>query len=194
MQQFQGKMITAIGQLRTDHARSRRSSSHHSRGEVGQGNQDRTTSNVVRTADTRSDRPLRPQFLPSQNNKEPPPKAEEEETRVTVDVMVARDEYMQLPADVRQLMNLNQFVNQRRDKARNRQERQDRRLRGPVRQAFHPLEYKDALNKINIPTFNGTGELSARSWVHKLDTFLALKPMEEEKAVQFATMHLEGVA
>ena len=34
----------------------------------------------------------------------------------------------------------------------------------------------------------------ARSWVHKLDTFVAPEPMEEDKATEFVTMHLEGVA
>ena len=36
--------------------------------------------------------------------------------------------------------------------------------------------------------------MSAESWIHKHDTFLSLKLMEEDKAIQFVTMHWEGVA
>lgn len=107
--------------------------------------------------------------------------------------MVAYDEYKMLPNDVRQLINLNQFINQRRDKAKFRLERQERRSRGQTRQDTQPIEFKDALNKVSLPTFDGSRKVSARSWVHKLDTLLSLKPMEEQKAIQFATMHLEGV-
>ena len=32
-----------------------------------------------------------------------------------------------------------------------------------------------------------------RAWVHKLETFLMLKPILEEKAIRFTTVHLEGV-
>jgi len=50
------------------------------------------------------------------------------------------------------------------------------------------------LNRVPIPTIDGSGKLSARAWVNKLDTYLSLKPLTEKKAIQFATRHLEGLA
>lgn len=186
-------MITAMGQLRMDQSRSRRLSSVTSRANSRHENQDRAGSNAVRTAITRSDRPLRPTFLPRQNE-EMIPEQPEVETHITDDVMAAYVDYMTLPEQVRVLMNLNQFMDQQKEKARYLMNRQDGRTRGQGRLGAQPVEYKDALNKISLPIFDGSGQMSARSWIHKLDTFLSLKPMEEDKAIQFATMHLEGVA
>ena len=42
--------------------------------------------------------------------------------------------------------------------------------------------------------FDGNGKSIAQSWIHKLDTFLALQPMTEEEAIKYATLHLEGAA
>ena len=42
--------------------------------------------------------------------------------------------------------------------------------------------------------FDGSGKTIAQSWIHKLDTFLALRPMTEEEAIKYATLHLEGTA
>ena len=85
-------------------------------------------------------------------------------------------------------------MDQRKEKARFHMNRQDGRPRGQGRFGTQLVEYKDALNKIRLPTFDGSGQMSARSWIQKLDTFLSLKPMEEDKVIQFATMDLEGVA
>ena len=30
-----------------------------------------------------------------------------------------------------------------------------------------------------MPTFDGSGRMTAQAWIHKLDTFLALRPMTE---------------
>ena len=48
------------------------------------------------------------------------------------------------------------------------------------------------MNKLTHPTFDGSGQTSARAWIHKLDTYLTLKPMAEAETIRFATMHLEG--
>ena len=34
----------------------------------------------------------------------------------------------------------------------------------------------------------------AQEWIHKLDTFLALRPMKEIESIKYDTLHLEGVA
>ena len=45
-----------------------------------------------------------------------------------------------------------------------------------------------------MPTFDGSGKMTTQAWIHKLDTFLALRPMTEIEAIKYATLHLEGVA
>ena len=34
--------------------------------------------------------------------------------------------------------------------------------------------------------------MTAQAWIHKLDTFLALRPMSKTDAIKYATLHLEG--
>ena len=150
LQQFQDRTITASDQLRIDHTRSRSPSSEHNRREDRHRNQDREASNVARMTATRSDWQLHPTFLPRQVEREPIRR------HITDDILEANVKYMHLSADVRQLINLNQFMNQHKVKARNHLERKDKRPRGQVRQGTHPVEYKDSFNKIYIPTFNGT--------------------------------------
>ena len=96
MQQFQDRMITAMGQLRMGHSRSRRSSSVPSRTNSRHENQDRVGSNAVRTTNTRSDRPLHPTFLPRQNEEETIPEQPEVETHITNDVLATYVDYMAL--------------------------------------------------------------------------------------------------
>ena len=50
------------------------------------------------------------------------------------------------------------------------------------------------MNKLSLPTFDGSIKTSVRAWIHKLDTYLTLKPMSETEGIKFATMHLEGAA
>ena len=90
-------------------------------------------------------------------------------------------------------MSLNQFMNQYKDKARNCLERLDMRPQAQVRQGTQSAEYEDALNKISVQIFSGIEGIATRSRVHKLHTFLALKPIKE-RTIQLATIHLEGVA
>ena len=36
--------------------------------------------------------------------------------------------------------------------------------------------------------------MTAQAWIHKLDTFLVVRPMTEIEAIKYVTFHLEGVA
>ena len=45
-----------------------------------------------------------------------------------------------------------------------------------------------------MPYYDGSNKFRARSWVQKLDYYLSLRPMPEEDAIRFCTLHLEGVA
>ena len=45
---------------------------------------------------------------------------------------------------------------------------------------------------LTLPSFDGSGHMIAQAWIHKLDTFLALRPMLEIDAIKYATLHLEG--
>ena len=51
-----------------------------------------------------------------------------------------------------------------------------------------------ATSKLTLPSFDSTGEMTAYTWIHKLDTFLALRPVLEIDAIRYATLHLEGSA
>ena len=45
---------------------------------------------------------------------------------------------------------------------------------------------------MNLEHFDGTGRVTARVWIHKLDTYLALRPMFEVDAIKFGVLHLDG--
>lgn len=66
--------------------------------------------------------------------------------------------------------------------------RQNRRPRGKDN------ELKWATGKLSLTTFDGSSRMTMQAWVHKIDTFLALRPMIEVEAIKYATLHLEGAA
>lgn len=47
---------------------------------------------------------------------------------------------------------------------------------------------------MTLAHFDGSGRVTARAWVHKLDTYLALCPMTEDFSIGFVILHLDGVA
>ena len=51
-----------------------------------------------------------------------------------------------------------------------------------------------AIGKLTIPTFDESGMMIDQDFIHKFDTFLALRPMKKIKVIEYATLHLEGVA
>ena len=57
---------------------------------------------------------------------------------------------------------------------------------------FNDLKRK--IGKLNLLSFDGSGVITAQSWVLKANTYFQLNPMPEEEAIKFATLHLEGVA
>ena len=76
-------------------------------------------------------------------------------------------------------------MNQKREAERPQQDR---------RPKVQNRDLKHAMNKLNLPTFDGSNKVLARAWIHKLDTYLTLKPMSETEAIRFATTYLEGAA
>jgi len=46
---------------------------------------------------------------------------------------------------------------------------------------------------MQIPYFDASDKISARTWLQKLQTYFTLNPMVEE-VVKFATLHLDGIA
>ncbi|XP_057871152.1 uncharacterized protein LOC131077629 isoform X1 [Cryptomeria japonica] len=50
------------------------------------------------------------------------------------------------------------------------------------------------VSKLSLPTFDGSGEVTAQAWVQKLDTYLSLSPMTEDEAIKFAILHFNGIA
>ena len=83
-------------------------------------------------------------------------------------------------------MTFERFVNQRREHYH--AVRQNSRPRG------EDNELKHAIGKLSLTTFDGSNRMKAQAWIHKLDTFLALRPMTEVEAIKYATLHLEGAA
>ncbi|KAH9320737.1 hypothetical protein KI387_015376, partial [Taxus chinensis] len=62
------------------------------------------------------------------------------------------------------------------------------------RHATPHKEVQSTLGKLSFSTFDGSSKGTARAWIQKLNTYLSLKPMLEEEAIKFATLHLEGIA
>ena len=49
-----------------------------------------------------------------------------------------------------------------------------------------------AISKVPLPTFDGSSQSSANTWVQKLDVYFHLNPMVEEDALKMTILHLEG--
>ena len=47
------------------------------------------------------------------------------------------------------------------------------------------------MGKVPLPTFYGSSQSSANTWVQKLDVYFHLNPMVEEGALKMAILHLE---
>ena len=137
-----------------------------------------------RTLSRTTDKPTHPTFVREELVQE---RMEEVEDEIFADIlMAANDEWELLVPQVRERMTFEHFVNQRREHYRSL--RQDRRPRGKN------SELKRATTKLTMPTFDVSAKMTAQAWIHKLDTFLALRPMTEIEAIKYATLHLEGVA
>ncbi|XP_059065756.1 uncharacterized protein LOC131857345 [Cryptomeria japonica] len=135
-----------------------------------------------RVATCTVDKPSRPNFLAE----EPEDVARAEVELVFVDnVMMVHDEWSLLPPDVRQNLNFDQFMRQKWEVERNRQERRPR---------FQHRDLEFATSKLTLPYYDGSGAVTTRSWIHKLDTYFTLRPMIERDAIKFATLHLDGTA
>ena len=50
------------------------------------------------------------------------------------------------------------------------------------------------LGRTFLPSFDGSPESSAKSWVEKLDTYFQLHQFFKEEAIRVAALHLQGKA
>jgi hypothetical protein len=41
---------------------------------------------------------------------------------------------------------------------------------------------------MELPTFDGSNQISTIAWVQKMDAYLQLNPVEEGKAIKYATL------
>lgn len=98
-----------------------------------------------------------------------------------------RAEYESLPDEITLDMSYNDFVDHKRKNKGHGRHREHREA--TVQRDLH-----QAINKVMLPHFDGSDSSSARAWIQKLDNYLALRPMTEEEAIKFATLHLDGVA
>lgn len=61
---------------------------------------------------------------------------------------------------------------------------------GGSRSGKKELQHK--IDKLKIPSFDGK-KMTARAWVHQLQTYLILNPnVIEEEAINFASLHFDG--
>jgi hypothetical protein len=100
---------------------------------------------------------------------------------------LGRVEYDSLPDEIKMDMSYNDFMDHiRKNKGKGRHYEQRRTIvQGDLYQA---------INKVTLPHYDGSDNSSACAWIQKLDNYLALRPMAEEEAIKFATLHLDGVA
>ena len=45
--------------------------------------------------------------------------------------------------------------------------------------------------KVTIPSFDGSSQMYASAWLHKLSVYFQLNPMVEEDALKMTILHLE---
>ena len=157
---------------------NRRAPSHHSGGSSIAG-----TPRTARTPTRNTDRPSMPIFVGNNAKEEV---AQPATPALLLDNIIAiYDEWDVLPDPIKQNLTFNQYMNQKREAERPQHDRRPR---------MQNRDLKHAMNKLTLPTFDGGNKTTARAWIHKLDTYLTLKPMTETEAIRFATMHLEGAA
>ena len=61
-------------------------------------------------------------------------------------------------------------------------------------QHYHDGDTHRATSRFHLPTFDGSSNSSAKSWVEKLDIYFQLNQMSETEAIKVATLHLNGEA
>lgn len=49
------------------------------------------------------------------------------------------------------------------------------------------------MGKVTLAHFDGSDECTTRAWAQKFYNYLALRPMSEDEAIRFATLHLDGI-
>ena len=59
---------------------------------------------------------------------------------------------------------------------------------------YQNYELKNSIGKITLPYFDGTSNCSVSSWIHKMDTYFQLNPMEKMDAIKLESLHIDGEA
>ncbi|XP_059066288.1 uncharacterized protein LOC131857619 [Cryptomeria japonica] len=143
---------------------------NHSNGREENSNHSESTHNT-----SSSSRIQKPNFLPREgNNRE---ETNNSSMNNTEEIAMA---YAKLGSEVREIVSFREFCEAKKNET-------------PRRKPFN-RDLKHKVNKLSIPNFDGSGKISAQAWIQKLNTYLNLSPMTENDAVQFAILHLEGLA
>jgi hypothetical protein len=56
------------------------------------------------------------------------------------------------------------------------------------------MDFIRKVGKLTIPYFDGSSKCTSIAWVQNLDMYYNLNQMSKTKAINFATLHLEGEA
>ena len=59
---------------------------------------------------------------------------------------------------------------------------------------YHDEDTHRTASRFHLPTFDGSSNSSAKSWVEKLDIYFQLNQISETEAIKVATLHLDGKA
>lgn len=68
------------------------------------------------------------------------------------------------------------------------------RYSGGGNRGYFNDDLRRKIGKVNLSPFDGSGVITTQSWFLKVDTYFQLNPMPKEEAIEFTTLHLEGVA
>ncbi|KAH9301004.1 hypothetical protein KI387_012587, partial [Taxus chinensis] len=122
---------------------------------------------------------LRPTFLPREKA------IPEEEARPIGrrNIAVSYEEYVAMSREIHDVISHAEFMGL--DRGRSRPE---------PKHAMPQREVQNVLGKMSFSTFDVSTKGTTMAWIQKFNTYLSLKPMVEEDAIKFSTLHLEGIA
>lgn len=177
------RLLARMDQQAAQNQNQPQNQNNHTRENSGVNGNNTEVNGRDRTANTRgsTSRPIFPTFTP---------RKEQPQVEATIpfanDARQAYMEYISSPPNLRDQWTFDQFMNQRNKRNGGRKDH-----RPPV---VPRTNYQQALGKVTLAHFDGSDKCTDRSWVQKLDNYLSLRPMPEEDAIKFVTLHLEGVA
>jgi hypothetical protein len=160
---------------------------HAAQGNSGAGSRPQAPT-LTYTSSSRIPRPLFPSF-----QRAPPTTTLQSITQRppthAKDIAEYRREYAVLGRDFHQDMTLIEYCG-----LRLRNNPREPHRGGQQQQQGYNIDFIRKVGKITIPFFDVSSKCTTRVWVQNIDMYYKLNQMTETKAINFATLHLEGEA